>query len=58
MSSGKMSGIRYLHNSTSLLTNITLLDVFSSNLLKKEHHDIKIHNNKIINAYFNNFLHV
>lgn len=31
MSVGKISGIKYLHNSSSEPTNITLLAVFSSN---------------------------
>lgn len=32
ISVGRMSGIKYLHNSTSVFANNTLDDVFSSNL--------------------------
>lgn len=51
-----MSGIRYLHSSSSLLTNTTLLDVFSSSLFKRrKHYRINSHNNSLLNAISNSF---
>lgn len=36
MSVGRISGIKYLHSSVSLFANVTLFDVFSSNLHVKK----------------------